>query len=103
MSTPVGLPDKKREPDVFMVEVHHHADKWSNGVAPDIYRFRVIGNSSGATRWTPHLIEADRSQPPTPDIAGLARFLIEALAKDTGREIASLRTSLISWKEEEPC
>jgi hypothetical protein len=88
-------------PDVADVELYRHPLEWSNGEAPEVYKFRCIGRSWG-TRWIVHAVWADKPAPSTPRafaLATLRQLISNELAHQLRREIPPWDSDLLAWED----
>ena len=91
-------------PDVIHVELHHHSVEWSNGEAPEIFKFKCIGRVWGSTRWVVHAVWADKPAPAPSasrafSLATLRQLISNELSQKLRREIPQWDNDLLAWEE----
>lgn len=88
-------------PDVVHVELHYHPTEWTNGIAEDIYKFRVTGKTWGTSRWVVHAVYANRPAPTLGrnNLTTLRALLTAELSHRLNREISDWENSLLAWED----
>jgi hypothetical protein len=88
-------------PDVAHVELYHHPLEWSVGEAPQVYKFKCIGRSSGA-KWQVHAVWVNRPAPSASrafSLATLRQLISNELARQLHREIPPWDNDLLAWED----
>lgn len=96
------LDNKSTVPDVVHVELHYHQTEWTNGEAPDVYKFRVTGKAWGTGRWVVHAVYANRPAPALgrKDLMSTLRALLTSeLSQRLNREISVWENGLLAWED----